>query len=103
MTKKEIASPKKTDLIANKRRRDHAFYKRRRGVLKKAIQLSRLCGQKILMIVYDEQKDKAIQYSSDPSFTVSQAQATVSGILQSDFRTTSSTSRTRTTTTSTVT
>lgn len=74
MTKKDQTSTQKAaDLIANKRRRDHAFYKRRRGVLKKAIQLSRLCGQKILMVVYDEQKDKAIQYSSDPSFNFSQA------------------------------
>ena len=82
MTKKENAAKKaENDLIANKRRRDHAFYKRRRGVLKKAIQLSRLCGQKILMIVYDEQKDKAIQYSSDASFTFNQAQATINGIL----------------------
>ena len=38
MTKKEKdATQKANDLIANKRRRDHAFYKRRRGVLKKAI------------------------------------------------------------------
>ena len=52
--KKDSTEKKAAKLIGDKRRRDHAFYKRRRGVLKKAIQLSKMCGQKILMVVLDE-------------------------------------------------
>ena len=65
MGKRKIDKSKK---IEDKNQRGVAFCKRKRGFLKKAIELSRLCDQKIFLIMYDPDKDRVIQYSSDPSF-----------------------------------
>ena len=54
----------KTRKIENKNQRNVAFCKRKRGLLKKAIELSRLCDQNILMVVFDPDKQKAIIYQS---------------------------------------
>ena len=39
---------------------NNAFKKRSRGFLKKAVELSRLCEQRIFMLIFDPQKNKAI-------------------------------------------
>ena len=65
MGKRKIDKSKK---IENKNQRNVAFCKRRRGFLKKAIELSRLCDQKIFLVIYDTEKDRAIQYSSSLDF-----------------------------------
>lgn len=50
MGKRKIDKSKK---IENKNQRSVAFCKRKRGFLKKAIELSRLCDQQIFMVMYD--------------------------------------------------
>ena len=45
--------------------RNVTYCKRKRGFIKKAIELSVLCGQKISLMVYDERKNKLVTYSSD--------------------------------------
>ena len=50
----------KSKKIQDKNQRNVAFCKRRRGFLKKAIELSRLCDQNIFMIIHDPEKDKVI-------------------------------------------
>lgn len=65
MGKRKIDKSKK---IEDKNQRGVAFCKRKRGFLKKAIELSRLCDQKIFMVMYDSDKDRVIQYSSDTTF-----------------------------------
>lgn len=65
MGKRKIDKSKK---IEDKNQRGVAFCKRKRGFLKKAIELSRLCDQKIFMVLYDPDKDRVIQYSSDTTF-----------------------------------
>ena len=54
--------------IDHKRRRTVVKNKRRNGILKKAVELSMLCEQKIYMVVYDPEYDRMIQFMSDKDF-----------------------------------
>ena len=45
--------------------RNVTYCKRKRGFIKKAIELSVLCGQKISLMIYDDRKNKLVTYSSD--------------------------------------
>lgn len=74
MGKKKID---KLKLIDNKMQRNVAFCKRKRGFLKKAIELSCLCEQKILIIIYDEERKRTVQFSSDDTFELKQAYESV--------------------------
>ena len=62
-----------TKLIENQQNRSVAFCKRKRGLMLKAIELSSLCKQKILCLVYDPEKKRMIHYSSDPLFSMDRA------------------------------
>ena len=44
--------------IENKNQRNVAFCKRRRGLLKKAIEMSTMCCKRVFLVVYDPEKDK---------------------------------------------
>lgn len=46
----------KSQKVRDKKSRNDTFIKRRRGFLKKAIELSRLCDQRIFMFIYDSEK-----------------------------------------------
>ena len=81
MAKRKIDKSKK---IQDKTQRYVAFCKRRRGFLKKAIELSRLCDQRIFMIIHDPEKDKAIQFTSDRDFNVQEAYSTARRIYKAD-------------------
>lgn len=70
MGKKKID---KLKLIESKTQRNVAFCKRKRGFLKKAIELSYLCGQQILIIIYDEERGRVVQFSSEDSFQIGEA------------------------------
>lgn len=70
MGKKKID---RLSLIENKMQRNVAFCKRKRGFLKKAIELSQLCAQNILVIIHDEEKNRVVEYASDHSFTIKRA------------------------------
>ena len=48
------------------------FNKRVKGILKKAIELSKLCDQKVILFIYDENKKKVTHFSSDPDFNVTE-------------------------------
>lgn len=50
--------------IQNSRACNVTYEKRKRGLLKKAIELSQLCDQQIFMIIYDENKNRLVQYQS---------------------------------------
>ena len=56
--------------ITHKRKRTVVKNKRRNGILKKAVELSLLCDQKIYLIVYDPEYDRMIQFMSDPEFDI---------------------------------
>ena len=51
--------------------------------MKKAIELSRLCDQRIFMIIYDQDRDKAIQFTSDKDFGFQEAYMTARRIRKS--------------------
>lgn len=70
MGKKKID---KLKLIESKTQRNVAFCKRKRGFLKKAIELSCLCDQKILIIIYDQERGRVVQFSSEEDFQIGEA------------------------------
>ena len=77
MGKRAIDKSKK---IENKNQRSVAFCKRKRGFLKKAIELSRLCDQRIFLVMYDAEKNKVIQFCSDEAFNFETAYKVVKNV-----------------------
>ena len=41
--------------IQHKKARANAFYKRKYGVLRKLVQISKMCDKSILLLVYDDE------------------------------------------------
>ena len=58
----------KYEEIEDKVGRYVTFCKRKRGVIKKAMELSILCGQDVMLTIYDKEKKKLVQYQSDATF-----------------------------------
>ena len=56
-------------LIPEKTLRRATYCKRKRGLIKKAMELSMLCGQHIQMTIYDPEKDKLVIFKSQNDFT----------------------------------
>ena len=56
------------DVIKDEHDRYVTFCKRKRGILKKAIELSRLCDQHIFMVIFDKTKQRIIEFSSKDTF-----------------------------------
>ena len=54
--------------ITNPNSQNVTYSKRKRGLIKKTIELSILCGQDIFMVIFDREKQRLVQYSSDASF-----------------------------------
>ena len=59
--------------IQNKCLRNVTYCKRKRGLIKKAMELSMLCDQYISIVIYDRVKDKTVVYSSTNDFTLETA------------------------------
>ena len=78
MGKKKIDPYK---FIENKMQRDVTYSKRKRGIIKKAIELSRMCGQDIFMIIFDKNKQKLVEYRSSQDFSIN----IVNSLLQQDI------------------
>ena len=60
----------KLKLIEDRLQRTVTFCKRRKGLLKKAIELSSLCQSKIFIVIHDEERERTIQFSSDEAYTL---------------------------------
>lgn len=56
--------------IENKSKKTIAYSKRKRGVLKKLIELSEMCSQDIFMVIWDKEKRKLVHYQSNIDFNI---------------------------------
>ena len=65
MGKKKIDSIK---FVENKNNRNVTYSKRKRGIIKKAIELSSLCGQDIYLVIFDKEKQKLVEFRSTEEF-----------------------------------
>ena len=74
----------KTKKIESKIQRNVAFCKRRRGILKKAIEISRMCEQQVFLVIFDPLKNKALQFCSEHQFGFSEAYNADKSIRKSD-------------------
>lgn len=66
MGKKKLESISK---IQDKNSRNVTYCKRKRGLIKKAMELSKLCDQKIYLAIYDKEKQRLVEYKSTNDFT----------------------------------
>ena len=60
-------SPK---FITNIAKRKVTSSKRKRGLIKKAIELSEMCGLDIFMMIFDKEKQKFVQLNSHDDFDI---------------------------------
>ena len=49
-------------LIQNSNARNVTYCKRKRGIIKKAIELHRLCNQSIFLAIFDQEKQRLVHY-----------------------------------------
>lgn len=59
--------------IENLSIRNVTYCKRKRGLIKKAMELSMLCDQHISIVIFDKSKQKMVVYSSSEDFTPTKA------------------------------
>ena len=50
--------------------REIAYFKRKRGILKKAMELSMICDQDIYMMIYDRKQGRVVEFQSTPNFSL---------------------------------
>jgi hypothetical protein len=55
--------------IGDDKARQTTFCKRKRGLIKKAIELSMLCDQLIFLVVFDKEKQRLVEYQSHGEFS----------------------------------
>ena len=68
------------EFIKDNKSRNITYCKRKIGILKKAMELSVLCGQKIFLAMYDK-KEKLVLYRSSHSFDSNEIQKLTEGPL----------------------
>ena len=67
MGKKKSVMKLTEDLSA----RNITYCKRKRGLIKKAMEMSILCGQQVFLVIYDLDKSKLVNYQSCTDLNVS--------------------------------
>ena len=55
--------------IADKNSRNVTYNKRKKGLIKKAMELSILCEQDVYLAIFDKEKNKFVLYTSKEDFT----------------------------------
>ena len=67
---KMIKGSQKIQLIKEKSARNITFCKRKKGLVKKAMELSILCGKAIALYIFDKEKGKMISFNSTHEFDI---------------------------------
>ena len=67
MGKKKI---NKLQYIESRNLRNITYHKRKKGVLKKIIEIAKLCDLDIYMYIYDKEKKRVIEFKSDLNFNI---------------------------------
>ena len=70
--RKTIKSKSDLRVIGNFMQRRITLSKRRRGLLKKAIELANICDQQIYMAIYDSQYNTVVQFQTSDDFTLNE-------------------------------
>lgn len=60
----------KIQKVQDKHPRNYAYVQRKRGLLKKAIELSVLCETDLFLVMFDRQSKKLVQLTSSEEFNV---------------------------------
>jgi hypothetical protein len=58
--------------IEDNKQRTVTYNKRKRGLIKKAMEFSTLCSQEVLMVFYNKVNNKLVMYQSSPEFSPTQ-------------------------------
>ena len=78
MGKRKIESMK---LIDSSSARNITYCKRKKGLLKKAMEISMLCGQEVFLVCLDKEKEKLILYRSSNDFDEIKVKDLINGPL----------------------
>lgn len=70
-------SKKRYSLIQNNIHRNNTKCKRKRNLIKKSMQLSKLCEQQILLVIFDSKLGKMYKYCSQDDFDIANAHALI--------------------------
>ena len=54
--------------ISKKKKDRRTYFKRKRGLLKKCIEMSLRCKQDVYMVIYDKKAKKLVEFNSTPEF-----------------------------------
>ena len=63
----------KTQLIRDRAKRIVTFSRLKKDLIKKAIEITSMCQQKAVVVLYDDKKHKMVYYSSTSEFTLAEA------------------------------
>lgn len=63
-----MAIKKKPSLIQDKVRRSVTYCKRKKGIIKKAIEIAAMCNQKVFLALFDQERQKLVTYKSHTDF-----------------------------------
>lgn len=73
--------PDDLTFISDKKRRDVSYCKRKRGLIKKIIELSNLCHHDIYLCIFEKEKQKIMEYRTNIDFN----HEVISGLLHPDI------------------
>ena len=64
--------------VKNRRARQNCFYKRKIGILRKVIQISKLCEKNVLLYIYDDELSHLYEYKNNEEFDLNTIQTLLS-------------------------
>ena len=72
-------------MIEDDNSRANTYCKRKRGLIKKIIELSKLCKQEICMVMFDNDRQRIVHFKSSEEFTLRTAKYLLSEPVVSNF------------------